>query len=50
MRGTFGSIDESVSVTLSDIFDRIGQLKAGGEYLCKSSMMNVEMPEKSIVI
>jgi PAS domain S-box-containing protein len=47
MRGTFGSIDESVRVTLSDISARIGHLeRLVSEYLCKSSMMNVKMPEK----
>ncbi|MBI5057141.1 MAG: PAS domain-containing sensor histidine kinase [Nitrospirae bacterium] len=47
MRGAFGFIDESVKVTLSDISGRIICLeKLLGEYLCKSSMMNVKMPEK----
>ncbi|MBI4849026.1 MAG: PAS domain-containing sensor histidine kinase [Nitrospirae bacterium] len=47
MRGAFGFIDESVKVTLSDISGRIIRLeKLLGEYLCKSSMMNVKMPEK----
>ncbi len=47
MRGTFGPIDESVRVTLSDISDRIGRLeKLVSEYLCKSSVMNVKKPDK----
>jgi PAS domain S-box-containing protein len=47
IRGAFGSIDESVKVTLSDISDRIGHLeRLVSEYLCKSSVMNVGMPEK----
>ncbi|RJQ49961.1 MAG: PAS domain S-box protein [Nitrospiraceae bacterium] len=47
IRGAFGSIDESVKVTLTDISGRIIRLeKLLGEYLCKSSMMNVKMPEK----
>ena len=47
MRGTFGLIDESVRVTLSDISARIGHLeRLVNEYLCKSSMMNVKMPVK----
>jgi signal transduction histidine kinase len=47
IRGAFGSIDESVKVTLSDISARISHLESlMGEYLCKSAVMNVEMPEK----
>jgi PAS domain S-box-containing protein len=47
IRGAFGAIDESVKVTLSDISGRMIRLeKLLGEYLCKSSMMNVKMPEK----
>lgn len=47
IRGAFGSIDESVKVTLSDISTRISHLESlVSEYLCKSSTMNVEMPEK----
>jgi PAS domain S-box-containing protein len=47
IRGAFGSIDESVKVTLFDISARITRLeKLVGEYLCKSSLMNVKMPEK----
>ncbi|MBI4682946.1 MAG: PAS domain-containing sensor histidine kinase [Nitrospirae bacterium] len=47
MRGTFGSIDESVKVTLLDISGRISCLeKLMGEYLCKSSVMNVKTPDK----
>ena len=47
IRGAFGLIDESVKVTLSDIADRISRLeKIISEYLCKSSLMNVKMPEK----
>jgi PAS domain S-box-containing protein len=46
-RGTFGSIDESVAVTLSDISARIGRLeRLVSDYLCKSCVMNVKMPEK----
>jgi PAS domain S-box-containing protein len=47
MRGAFGLIDESVKVTLSDISDRISHLdKIISEYLCKSTLMNVVMPDK----
>jgi len=47
IRGAFGAIDESVKVTLSDISGRMIRLeKLLGEYLCKSSIMNVKMPEK----
>lgn len=47
IRGAFGSFDESVKVTLTDISGRMVRLeKLLGEYLCKSSMMNVKMPEK----
>ena len=47
IRGTFGLIDDSVRVTLSDLFSRIQNLeKIVGEYLCKSSLMNIKMPEK----
>lgn len=47
MRGAFGSIDESVKVTLSDIAARISYLeKMVGEYLYKSSVMNIKMPKK----
>lgn len=46
-RGAFGLIDESVKVTLLDISGRIIRLeKLLNEYLCKSSMMNVKMPDK----
>ena len=47
IRGAFGTIDENVRVTLLDISDRILRLeKLVSEYLCKSSLMNVKMPEK----
>ena len=47
VRGTFGFIDESVKVTLTDLSSRIHNLeKIVSEYLCKSSLMNVTMPEK----
>jgi PAS domain S-box-containing protein len=47
MRGTFGSVDESVKITLRDISDRMIRLeKLLNEYLCKSSLMNIKMPEK----
>jgi PAS domain S-box-containing protein len=47
IRGTFGFIDESVKVTLTDLSSRIQNLeKIVSEYLCKSSLMNVKMPEK----
>ena len=47
IRGAFGSIDESVKVTLTDISGRIIRLeKLLGEYLCKSSMMSIKMPDK----
>ena len=47
IRGTFGSIDESVKVTLLDISARMSCLeKLMSEYLCKSSLMNVKMPDK----
>ncbi|MEW6601911.1 MAG: PAS domain-containing sensor histidine kinase [Nitrospirota bacterium] len=50
IRGTFGSIDESVKVTLLDISARIGRLeKLMGEYLCKSSLMNVKTPDKEVL-
>lgn len=46
-RGTFGQIDESVKATLSDISARIRHLeKITGEYLCKSSVMNIKIPFK----
>lgn len=46
-RGAFGTIDESVKVTLSDISARIHHLeKIVSEYLCRSSIMNAKMPEK----
>ncbi|MBI5665997.1 MAG: PAS domain-containing sensor histidine kinase [Nitrospirae bacterium] len=49
-RGTFGTIDESVKVTLVDISGRIGCLeKLMGEYLCKSSLMNVRTPDKEVL-
>jgi len=47
IRGTFGSIDESVKVTLLDISARISCLeKLMGEYLCKSSLMDIKTPDK----
>lgn len=50
MRGAFGLIDESVKVTLADLFARINRLeKIVGEYLCKSSVMNTKMPEKEFL-
>lgn len=50
IRGAFGSIDESVKVTLSDISGRLISLeKLLSEYLCKSSMMNVKMPDKEVL-
>ncbi len=50
IRGTFGLIDESVKVTLLDISGRIGCLeKLMGEYLCKSSLMNVRTPDKEVL-
>lgn len=50
IRGTFGLIDESVKVTLVDISGRIGCLeKLMGEYLCKSSLMNVRTPDKEVL-
>jgi len=49
-RGTFGPIDESVKVTLLDISGRMGCLeKLMGEYLCKSSLMNVKTPDKEVL-
>ncbi len=46
-RGSFGVIDESVKVTLLDVSERIIRLEQLlSEYLLKSSLMNVEMPEK----
>jgi len=50
IRGAFGLIDESVKVTLLDISGRIGFLeKLMGEYLCKSSLMNVKTPDKEVL-
>jgi len=50
IRGTFGSIDESVKVTLLDISARMNCLeKLMGEYLCKSSLMNVKTPDKEFL-
>lgn len=50
IRGAFGSIDESVKVTLLDISGRLGRLeKLMGEYLCKSSLMNVKTPDKEFL-
>jgi PAS domain S-box-containing protein len=47
VRGAFGSIDESVKSTLSDVSTRIKLLeKIIGEYLCKASLMNVKTPHK----
>jgi PAS domain S-box-containing protein len=47
IRGTFGIIDDSVKVTLADLSSRVQNLeKIVGEYLCKSSLMNIKMPEK----
>lgn len=46
-RGAFGPIDESAKITLLDVCDRISHLeKIVSEYLCKSSLMNVKMPDK----
>jgi PAS domain S-box-containing protein len=50
IRGTFGLIDESVKVTLLDISARISCLeKLMGEYLCKSSLMNIKTPDKEFL-
>ncbi|HBH62233.1 MAG TPA: hypothetical protein DDX85_10950 [Nitrospiraceae bacterium] len=50
IRGTFGLIDESVKVTLLDISARMSRLeKLMGEYLCKSSLMNVKTPDKEFL-
>lgn len=50
IRGTFGSIDESVKVTLLDISARINCLeKLMGEYLCKSSLMSIKTPDKEFL-
>ncbi len=47
IRGAFGSIDESVKVTLLDVSARIVSLqRLLSEYLCKSAVMNIKMPEK----
>jgi two-component system sensor histidine kinase KdpD len=49
-RGAFGSIDESVKVTLLDISARMIRLeKLLSEYLCKSSVMSIKMPEKEYI-
>ncbi len=47
IRGTFGLIDDSVKVTLTDLSARVQNLeRIVGEYLCKSSLMNIKMPDK----
>lgn len=46
-RGAFGTVDESARVTLLDLYARISRLeRLVNEYLCKSSVMNVKMPDR----